>query len=57
MTPTHDRHEPHPTSLPDEPSPDPSASRARFIRTLIRVFSVQAVALALLWFLQSRYAG
>jgi hypothetical protein len=55
MSPTDDRHQPHASSLPDEPPPDPEASRSRFIRTLVRVFSLQAVALVLLWILQARY--
>ena len=56
MTPP-DRHQPHSPSLPNGPAPDPTASRARFIRTLVGVFSMQAVALALLWLLQARYGG
>lgn len=38
-----------------EASVEPASSRARFRRTLVRVLAVQAVALALLWLLQSRY--
>lgn len=30
---------------------------SRFRRTLVRVMTVQVVTLALLWFLQSRYAA
>lgn len=55
MTPPDDRHELGPDPESGEPSPDPAASRARFVRTLVRVFSVQAVALVLLWILQARY--
>ncbi len=32
-------------------------SRSLFRRNLIRVLSVQAVALVVLWLLQARYAG
>ena len=39
------------------PTLEPADSRARFVRTLVRVLSVQVVTLALLWLLQSRYAG
>ncbi len=45
----------HPEPSSGPASVDPAASRARFHRTLIRVFAVQAVALAVLWLLQSRY--
>ena len=31
--------------------------KARFRRTLVRVLALQAVALALLWFLQAAYHG
>ena len=41
--------------------PDPAArktaARNRYPRVLLRVLLVQVVALALLWFLQSRYGG
>lgn len=45
----------HPDPSSGRASADSAASRARFHRTLIRVFAVQAVALLVLWFLQSRY--
>ena len=47
-----DRSDGHP-SLP--PPPDPLTPLFR--RTLIRVLSMQAFALLVLWFLQSRYHG
>ena len=32
-------------------------ARQRFRRTLVRVLTIQVIALALLWILQARYAG
>jgi len=43
---------PNPT-LPDDAPPEDTA---RFRQTLIKVMSVQAVALLLLWWLQAHYA-
>ncbi|MBT8336243.1 MAG: hypothetical protein KJO11_06525 [Gemmatimonadetes bacterium] len=57
MTSSDERNEPPADGTSAEASPDPAASRARFIRTLVRVLSVQVVALALLWILQARYHG
>ena len=57
MTSSDEPNEPPADSTSAEASPDPAASRARFIRTLVRVLSVQVVALALLWILQARYHG
>jgi hypothetical protein len=37
--------------------PTDREARARFRQTLVRVVAVQAVALLLLWFLQSRYSA
>jgi hypothetical protein len=35
----------------------PPDARQRFRRTLVRVLTIQVIALALLWLLQTRYAG
>jgi hypothetical protein len=46
------------STSPQRPGPSPDerqTSRARFRVTLVRVLSVQAVTLALLWLLQARY--
>jgi hypothetical protein len=40
----------------EEAAPTPAEARAMFRRTLLRVMIAQAVALGLLWWLQSRYA-
>ena len=57
MTSSDERIESSSDATPAETPPDQAASRARFIRTLVRVLSVQVVALALLWILQARYHG
>jgi hypothetical protein len=51
----------HPTppravERPNNSSPDPEGS-ARFRQTLLKVMSVQVVALLVLWWLQARYNG
>jgi hypothetical protein len=48
--------QPHPDGEPRVSVGSPT-SHARFIRTLVRVLSVQAVTLILLWLLQARYHG
>jgi hypothetical protein len=39
------------------PETSPAEDRRRFRRTLVRVLLVQAVAVALLWLLQSMYGS
>lgn len=43
--------------MPDNPTPSRSEARAKFRRTLVQVLVVQAIALAVLAFLQIRYGA
>lgn len=39
------------------PEPSRAEERRRFRRTLVRVLTVQVIAVLLLWLLQARYSG